>query len=215
MEPAVLSELSCLYLNKVKWELDHKESWVFKNWCFGIVVLEKTLESCLHCEETKPINPKGNQPWIFIGRTDAEAPILWSSDVKSWLTGKDPDAGKIEDKRRRRWQRMRWLDSIIDSKDLSVSKLWEMVKDREAWCVAVHGWQSQTWLSNRTMTRFELSCAYHCSQISAMIEITSIIFTLSPDVCVSLLKTETLVNIHTSPVESKSTRACMLLVLNK
>ena len=73
------------------WELDHKESWVPKNWCFQIVVLEKTLKCLLDCKEIKPINPKGNQPWIFIGRTDAEAeaPILWLSDAKSWLTGKD------------------------------------------------------------------------------------------------------------------------------
>ena len=78
------------------WELDHKESWVSKNWCFQIVLLEKALESLLNCKEIKPVNPKGNQPWIFIGRTDAEAaaPILWPPDAKSWLTGKDPDAGK-------------------------------------------------------------------------------------------------------------------------
>ena len=78
------------------WELDHKEAWVLKNWCFWIVELEKTLESPLDRKETKPINPKGNQPWIFIGRTDAEAeaPILWPPDAKSWLIGKDPDAGK-------------------------------------------------------------------------------------------------------------------------
>ena len=78
------------------WELDHKEGWVPKNWCLWIVVLEKTLESPLACKEIKPVNPKGNQPWIVIGRTDAEAeaPILWTSDVKSWFTGEDPDAGK-------------------------------------------------------------------------------------------------------------------------
>ena len=78
------------------WELDHKESWVLKNWCFWTVVLEKTLESPLDCIEIQPVHPKGNQSWIFIGRTDAkaEAPILWPPDVKSWLIGKDPDAGK-------------------------------------------------------------------------------------------------------------------------
>ena len=78
------------------WELDHKERWVLKNWCFWTVVLDKTLESLLDSKETKPVNPKGNQLWILIGRTDAEAetPILWPPDAKSWLTGKDPDAGK-------------------------------------------------------------------------------------------------------------------------
>ena len=78
------------------WKLDHKEGWVMKNWCFWIVVLEKTLESPMNSKEVTPVNPKGNQPWIFIGRTDAEAEalILWPSDSKSWLIGKDPDAGK-------------------------------------------------------------------------------------------------------------------------
>ena len=78
------------------WELDYKESWALKNWCFWTVVLEKTLESPLDCEEIKPVHPKGNQSWIFIGRTDAEAetPILWPPDVKNWLLGKDSDAGK-------------------------------------------------------------------------------------------------------------------------
>ena len=78
------------------WELDHKQRWGTKNWCFSTVVLEKTLESPLDCKEIKPVNSKGNQSWIFIGRTDAEAkvPILWSPDAKSWLIGKDPDAGK-------------------------------------------------------------------------------------------------------------------------
>ena len=78
------------------WELDCEESWALKNLCFWTVVLEKTLESPLDCKEIKPVNPKGNKPWISIGRTDAEAeaPILWSPDVKSWLIGKDPDAEK-------------------------------------------------------------------------------------------------------------------------
>ena len=76
------------------WELDHKEGWVPKNWCFQTVVLEKTLESPLDGKEIKPVNPKGNQPWIYIGRTDAKAPILWLPDAKSWVIGKDPDAGK-------------------------------------------------------------------------------------------------------------------------
>ena len=99
-------------------------------------MLVKALESTLDYKEIKPINPKGNQPWIFIGRTDAEAevPILWPFDVKSQLIGKDPDAGKIEGKRRRGQQRMRWLDNITDSKDMNLSKFLGMVKDREA-CV--------------------------------------------------------------------------------
>ena len=85
------------------WELDHKESWALKNWCFWTVVLEKTPESPLDCKEVQPVHPKGNQSWIFIGRTDAEAesPILWPPDVKNWLIWKDPDPGKIEGRRRR------------------------------------------------------------------------------------------------------------------
>ena len=75
------------------WDLDHKEVWEPKNWCFRIVVLEKTLESPLDCKEIQPLHPKGDQHWIFTGRTDVEAPILWPPEVKSWLTGKDPDAG--------------------------------------------------------------------------------------------------------------------------
>ena len=77
-------------------ELDYKESWALKNWCFWTVVLEKTLESSLRCREVQPVHPQGNQSWIFSGRTDAEAetPILWPPDMKNWLTGKDPDAGK-------------------------------------------------------------------------------------------------------------------------
>ena len=100
-------------------ELDHKEGWVPKNWCFRTVVLEKTLEHPLDCKQIKPVNPKGNQPWIFIGRTDAEAeaPILLPLDEKSRLIGKDPDAGKDWGMRRGQ-QKMRWLDGIIDSMDI-------------------------------------------------------------------------------------------------
>ena len=78
------------------WEVDYKESWALKNWCFWTVVLEKTLESSLDCKETQPVHPKGDQSWVFIGRTDVEAetPILWPPDAKSWLIWKDPDAGK-------------------------------------------------------------------------------------------------------------------------
>ena len=119
--------------------MDHKEGWVLKNWCFWTVVLEKTLESPWDSKEIKLVNSKGNQPWIFIGRIDAEAeaPILWPSDSKSQLIGKDSGAGKIEGRRRRGWQRMRWLNGIIESMDMSLSKFWEMVKEREAWHTAV------------------------------------------------------------------------------
>ena len=123
------------------WELNYKEVWVLKNWCFWTVVLEKTLESPLDCKETKPVNPKGNKSWIFIARTDVETetPILWPPNVKNWLFGKEPDAGgKTESRRRRGRQRMWWLDGITDS-NMSLSKLQEIVMDREAWHAVAHG----------------------------------------------------------------------------
>ena len=138
---------SCVWM----WEVDHKEVWVPKNWRFPMAMLEKTCESPLDCKEIKPVNPKGNQSWIFIGRTDAEAELQYfghlmqcvNSLEKTWMLG------KIAGRRKMGQQRMSWLDGISDLMYICLSKLQETVKNREAWHPAVHGVRkSWTWLTD-------------------------------------------------------------------
>ena len=123
------------------WELDNKEGWALKNWCFWTVVLDKTLESPLDSKEIKPVKPKGNQSWIFIGRTDAEAEalILWPPDAKHQLTGKDHHVRKDwgqEEKGATEDEMIGWHHQLNGHE---FEQLWEIVKHREVWCAAVHG----------------------------------------------------------------------------
>ena len=140
------------------WELGHKEGWVMKKWCFQIVVLEKTLENPLDCKDIKPVNPKGNQSWIFTERLMLKLKLQYFGHLirRSSLTGKDPDAGKdwgqeekgITEDEMLRWHH--WPD------DMSLSKLWGIVEDREAWCATVHGVTKSQTRSSHWITKCRL-----------------------------------------------------------
>ena len=143
------------------WELDYKESWALKNWCFWTVVLKKTLESPLDCKEIQPVHPKGDQSWVFIGGTDvaAETPILWPPDAKSWLIWKHPNAAKgwrQDEKETTEVEMVGWYHRH-NGHGFGCSHHWQLVMNREDWRAAVHGFAKiQTWLSDWTELKVQL-----------------------------------------------------------
>ena len=146
------------------WEMDYKESWAPKNWCFWTVVLEKTIESPLNSKEIQPVHPKENHSWIFIGRTDAEGetPVLWPPDVKTDSFEKTLMLGKIEGSRRRGQQRMGWLNGITNSMHISLSKVWELM-DRKAWHGSVRG-VAKIWTQLSDWTELKTALWFICKR---------------------------------------------------
>ena len=157
------------------WELDCEESWALKNWCFWTVVLEKTLESPWDCKEIQPVHSEGDQSWVFFGRNDAKAetPILWPPRAKNWLIGKTLMLGGIGGRRRRGRQRMRLLDCITDSMDMSLGELQKLVIEWEAWRAAIYGvtksrhtWATElNWTSPHNYAPFSAVIAFTLMEI--------------------------------------------------